>query len=180
MNKENIYLEEDGLHPVAKHYLQKLLGEEGYLMVERAPSGEVTDEEIAAITKVNLNTVRRVLFLLYENRLAVYRRQKDEDSGWLTYFWRIDLSGIDKVLESEMGRLLSNLEKRLEYEINNVFYGCPVCNYKLPFTNAVEIGFMCERCASMLVFEDNSEVIEAIEDRIAKLKGTMRTGSEVV
>ena len=176
MNEDDTCLENDGLHPVAKHYHLKLRGEESYLMEEKEPSGEGTDEEIAAITNVNLNTVRKSLFLLYENKLARYRRQKDEESGWLTYFWRIDLSGIDRVLEGEMRRLLSNLERRLEYEQNNMFYSCPVCGYRLPFADAAELGFTCERCSSMLVFEDNTELVKAIKSRIAKLKQTMKGG----
>jgi len=180
MSENGTPREEDGLHPVARDYLLRLLGEEGFQMVERVPNGEITDEEIAAITQVNLNTVRKSLFLLYENKLATYRRQKDEESGWLTYLWRIDLSGIDKVLESEMRKLLANLERRLEYERNNMFYVCNICGYKVPFAEAAEMGFVCANCSSPLVFEDNTELVEAIEERISKLRETMRAGRESV
>lgn len=180
MSENGMHREENGLHPVAKEYLLRLLGEEGFQMVERVPNGEITDEKIAAITQVNLNTVRKSLFLLYENKLATYRRQKDEESGWLTYLWRIDLSRIDKVLENEMRKLLANLERRLEYERNNMFYACNICGYKVPFAEAAEMEFTCASCSSMLVFEDNTEVIEAIEERISKLRETLGVKREDV
>ena len=40
------------------------------------PEGEVTDEEIAEKTGVLLNTVRRTLFILYENKFAICRRRE--------------------------------------------------------------------------------------------------------
>ncbi|VVB86465.1 Transcription factor E [uncultured archaeon] len=80
--------------PVIKGYFINLVGEEGFKVVEKMPEGEVTDEKIAEVTGVLLNIVRRTLFILYENRLAVYRRVRDTDSGWLTYLWRLDLGNL--------------------------------------------------------------------------------------
>jgi len=68
-----------------KGYLRNLVGDEGLEIVEKVPLGELTDEKIAEETGANLNTVRRTLYVLYENRLARYRRERDRDSGWLTY-----------------------------------------------------------------------------------------------
>ncbi|MCX9025926.1 MAG: transcription factor, partial [Candidatus Methanoperedens sp.] len=65
--------------PVIKGYLINLVGEEGYKVVANMPEGEVTDEKIAQATGVLLNIVRRTLFILYENRLANYRRERDTD-----------------------------------------------------------------------------------------------------
>jgi len=84
---------------VIKGYLINLVGEEGYKVVLNMPEGEVTDEKIAQATGVLLNIVRRTLFILYENRLASYRRERDSDSGWLTYLWRLDLSNLNRQLE---------------------------------------------------------------------------------
>ena len=59
---------------VVRGYLMSLVGEDGLKMIEGMPEGEVTDEEIAAKTGVLLNTVRRTLFILYENKFAVCRK----------------------------------------------------------------------------------------------------------
>ena len=52
---------------VIRGYLRSLVGDDGLKMIEQMPEGNVTDEEIAAKTGVLLNTVRRTLFILYEN-----------------------------------------------------------------------------------------------------------------
>ena len=55
---------------VIRGYLMSHVGEEGLKMIEEMPEGEVKDEEIAAKSGVPLNTVRRTLFILYENKLV--------------------------------------------------------------------------------------------------------------
>ena len=69
---------------VIRGYLMSLVGEEGLQMIEKMPEGEVTDEEIATETGILLNTVRRTLFILHENKFAICRRERDSNSGWLT------------------------------------------------------------------------------------------------
>ena len=75
---------------------------------------------------LELNDVRRALFILYENDLATYRRLRDEDSGWLTYLWTFEYDTIPENLRDEMERLLDALEERREYERTNEFYLCQV------------------------------------------------------
>jgi transcription initiation factor TFIIE subunit alpha len=57
--------------PIHKAYLNKLVGEEGVRIVENIPAEEITDEHLAELTGISLNTVRRTLYLLYEHRLAI-------------------------------------------------------------------------------------------------------------
>jgi len=57
---------------VARAYIRGLVGKDGLIMVDKAPKGEVTDEKVAEVTGVSLNTVRRALYILYENGLASY------------------------------------------------------------------------------------------------------------
>ncbi|MFY1644198.1 transcription factor, partial [Methanoculleus bourgensis] len=56
-------------------YLLRMIGEEGIELLKRFPEGEEhSDEELAEMTEINLNTVRHTLYTLYEKRLAEYRR----------------------------------------------------------------------------------------------------------
>lgn len=157
--------------PAVRRYLTKLVGEEGLKVVEETPEGEeVTDEEIAEISEISLNMVRRTLFRLYEARLAEYRRERDQESGWLTYLWRIDLSDIESVLDSEMQKLLENLEERLDFEENSVFYTCDKMCARLLFDDAAETGFICPICGGELNHLDNEEIVEVLEHRIEEIK----------
>lgn len=134
------------------------------------PEGEVTDEKIAQATGVLLNIVRRTLFILYENRLAGYRRERDTDSGWLTYLWKLDLSNLNRQLELEAKKLLKNLKTKLEYEKDKVFYICEKQDGRFLFEIAAEMEFKCPFCGGELVFEENEPVIDALKQRIEKLE----------
>lgn len=157
---------EEAIH---KAYLQKLVGEEGVRIVENIPNDEITDEHLAELTGISLNTVRRTLYLLYEHRLAIYRRKRDPDSGWLTYLWQLCPDNFDKALESEAKRLLRKLDERLAYEKNNIFYACVEGCARFIFDEASEANFVCPFCQGSLEYMENAKVIEAIEKQIKEL-----------
>jgi transcription initiation factor TFIIE subunit alpha len=157
-------------NPVVRGYFLNLIGEEGFKVVKNMPEGEVTDEQIAEATGVLLNIVRRTLFILYENRLAVYRRVRDIDSGWLTYLWKLDLSNLENQLELESKKVLKNLKTKLESEEGKVFYICKNhCNRYL-FEFAVELEFICPVCGEMLEYQDNENIIRSLKKRIIELE----------
>ena len=154
---------------IHKAYLNKLVGEEGLRIVENIPREEITDERLAEMTGISLNTVRRTLYLLYERRLAVYRRKRDPDSGWLTYLWQLCPANFDKALQSEAKRLLRKLEERLDYEKNNIFYACTDGCARFIFDEATEANFICPFCQSSLEYMENAKVVETIERQINDL-----------
>ncbi|ATZ60849.2 MAG: transcription factor [Methanosarcinales archaeon Met12] len=155
---------------VTRAYITKLIGEEGIPMIEKMPEGEVTDVEISKITGVALNLVRRSLFILYENRLAEYRRERDKDSGWLTYLWRVDLHNIEQAMELELRKLLNNLQKRLASEKGNMFYVCTENCGRFLFDLAAKTNFVCPFCGAPLEFEDNTKAVTALEKHIAEIQ----------
>jgi transcription initiation factor TFIIE subunit alpha len=171
----------DLIDSVIKGYLINLVGEEGYKVVANMPEGEVTDEKIAQATGVLLNIVRRTLFILYENRLANYRRERDANSGWLTYLWKLDLSNLNRQLDIEAKKLLKNLKTKLEYEEDKVFYLCEKQDGRFLFEVAAEMEFKCPLCGSELVYQENESIIHGLKQRITQLEemttGTSSTGA---
>ena len=156
--------------PVIQKYLHELVGPTGMPVAAAPPDGEVTDEELAEELGLELNDVRRALFILYENDLASYRRLRDEDSGWLTYLWTFEYESIPEQLESEMHRLLDALNERKQYEVENEFYLCGQCQIRFEFGEAMEFGFECPQCGSQLETMENSRLVDAIERRIEELR----------
>jgi transcription initiation factor TFIIE subunit alpha len=134
------------------------------------PDGEVTDEELAEELGLELNDVRRALFILYENDLASYRRLRDEDSGWLTYLWTFEYGEIPEQLETEMHRLLAALEARYEYEMENEFYLSEEAGIRFEFGEAMEFGFQCPETGAELQPMENTRLIEAMDERIEQLR----------
>jgi Transcription factor IIE (TFIIE), alpha subunit len=161
--------------PVIQKYLHELVGAEGMPVAAAPPEGEVTDEELAEELDLELNDVRRALFILYENDLASYRRVRDEDSGWLTYLWTFHYDNIPENLEAEMERLMEAIEEREEYERTHEFYLCEVCSIRFEFGEAMDQGFQCPECASPLESMDNDELVGAMEERLDTLRNELNT-----
>ena len=166
--------------PVIQKYLHELVGPRGMPVAAAPPDGEVTDEELAEELDMELNDVRRALFILYENDLASYRRLRDEDSGWLTYLWTFEYENIPEKLEEEMYRLLETLEERHEYELENEFYLCEDCGIRFEFGEAMEFGFQCPECGTSVDAMENTRLIEAMERRIEQLQDELNVESERV
>jgi len=159
--------------PVIQKYLHELVGPKGMPVAAAPPDGEVTDEELAEELDLELNDVRRALFILYENDLASYRRLRDEDSGWLTYLWTFEYDKIPENLEEEMYRLLEALRQRREYERTHEFYLCENCGIRFEFGEAMDFGFECPECGSPLESMENSRLVESMDDRIDALESEL-------
>ena len=155
---------------VIRGLLLNLVGEEGIKVVIDMPEGEVTDEEVSQTTEVALNVVRRTLYILFENRLAFYRRERNKDSGWLTYLWKLDLSRINDLLNDEMVKLINNLKTKLDFENANMFYICNNNCGRFVFDMVSEIEFLCPICGNEVVFADNELIKQCISKRINDLE----------
>jgi transcription initiation factor TFIIE subunit alpha len=156
--------------PVIQKYLHELVGPTGMPVAAAPPDGEVTDEELAEELGLELNDVRRALFILYENDLASYRRVRDEDSGWLTYLWTFEYENIPENLEEEMCRLLDALEERLEYERTHEFYLSEPAGIRFEFSEAMEFDFQCPETGAPLEPMENDDLVRATERRIEGLR----------
>lgn len=160
-------------NPIYRAYLCKLVGEDGLQIVESMPEGEVTDEHVAEITGISLNTVRRTLYLLYEHRLAKYTRERDPESGWLTYLWTLCFENLDRALESEVRKLLRKLDERLSYEKNNIFYACVGGCARFVFDESSENNFVCPFCGAGLEYMENDRIVSTIEKRMGDLTAAL-------
>ena len=122
--------------------------------------------------EITLNTVRKILFILYENKFTVCHRERDANSGWLTFRWQINMDGIYHQIEREKKKLYRNLIKRKEYEDNNIFYVCPQKCLRLVFDEATETEFLCPLCGEDLVFQDNEPFKQLLDQRVEEFKET--------
>jgi transcription initiation factor TFIIE subunit alpha len=48
-----------------------------------------SDAAIAEETEIKLNTVRKILYKLYDARVASYKRSKDPETNWEIYNWNL-------------------------------------------------------------------------------------------
>ncbi|MHA1506982.1 MAG: transcription factor E [Candidatus Asgardarchaeia archaeon] len=132
--------------------------------------GELSDDEIAEVLGIRVNIVRKVLYKLYENNLASYRRVRNPETGWFTFYWKLSPERLYDHLRRRKLSILRILEERLKYEKENLFYVCENSCVRLTFDEAMENSFHCPECGGLLQYYDNSKVIRVLEKRIKALK----------
>ena len=133
--------------------------------------GETTDEEIAAKTEIRLNTVRKILYKLYDHSLVGLRRSRDKTTGWFIFHWRLQPDQLAGFILNQKRRVLEKLETRLEYEQAHDFYYCSTEGCKrIPFEEAMELVFRCPTCNKMLMHFDNKPMKTALMERVEALR----------
>jgi transcription initiation factor TFIIE subunit alpha len=155
-------------------YLEKLVGPQGLEMIKRLSKNELTDQQIVQETDSDLNVVRRTLFTLYEHRLASYTLERDKETGWMLYRWRVDFEDIERRLADDADRLISKLEKWLDGELNTVYYTCDnhCSRYTFDMASGYACGyeFVCPVCKQSLYHDDTSKLTNNMQGKISALK----------
>jgi transcription initiation factor TFIIE subunit alpha len=134
------------------------------------------DEEIAEKTNIKLNTVRNVLYKLYDSGLATYKRNKDPETQWFTYTWKFDRDIISLKLNEKYEENINELNELLIFEQENLFFVCENEHIiydklrRVEYTTAAELEFICPECGNKIDYEDNTKKIERIEKEIEQYK----------
>ena len=153
-----------------KQFFEEILGEEGIAVIKALIGREATDEKISEELDIKLNIVRKILYKLYDYRLASYVRTKDKDIGWYIYTWKLDLPRVKDVIAERKRKVLEDLTSRLEYETNTVFFECVNDRFRIPYDIASERGFKCPQCEGSLEYTSNQMVVKRLELEIQKLQ----------
>ncbi|MHA1649319.1 MAG: transcription factor E [Candidatus Helarchaeota archaeon] len=155
--------------------IKEIIGEEIVVDIvkELNSKPEITDEELANKFDVRLNDIRKILYKLYENNLASFRRLRDKNTGWYIFFWTLTPENITNLIRSKNKQVLGVLKARLEYEKSHIFYRCPNNCGACTFEDAMETGFKCVKCGAPLYNAPNSETISILEEKIELLNNTL-------
>jgi len=176
VNKKKLY--EMLENPLVQQILLDILGDsiEGFdVLSTLIELGEATDDEISRKLNLKLNTVRKILYKLYDARLVDYTREKEEDINWYTYTWKPTLDKLPWVVRKRAQEMLKKLKEQLIVEENNMFFYCPKCEIKYIFEEAMDCGFRCPHCGGALKEYDNSRDIEILKDQIRFLEEGLKS-----
>lgn len=149
-----------------------LLGEETVKIIEVLKGvDETTDDEIASKTGIRLNSVRKILYSLYDHSIVALRRSRDKETGWFVFHWRLQPDQVEGFILNHKRRILEKLETRLQYEKNHDFYYCytPGCR-RLPFEESMELMFRCPTCNKPLMHFENDKIVEALANKVEQLR----------
>jgi len=67
---------------------------------------ETTDDQIATQTGIRLNSVRKILYKLYDHSLVGLRRSRDKNTGWFIFHWRLQLDQLEGFILNQKRRVL--------------------------------------------------------------------------
>lgn len=157
-------------NPALREFVKRVAGNHGLLILSRLWGRQLTDEELAKLTRLRVNLVRKILYDLYESRVVNYHRFRNEDNGWYIYRWYVEVEGALENLQSIQRELLRKLEERLEYERGHMFFACKNNCPRMTFEEASEREFRCPHCGEEMKFVDNKEVIASLQAQIEELR----------
>jgi len=129
----------------------------------------ISEFKIAEMMNVNVNVIRNMLYRLYNHNLVSFVRKKDKKKGWYIYYWTFIIKRVGTLLEDIKKKKIDKLQERLERERGNFFFSCQNGCIRLDFEKAMDYGFKCPECGSLMQQEDNAKKIKEIEDEIKKL-----------
>ena len=136
---------------------------------------EATDEMLANESTVRLNTVRKILYKLYDHGLVSCTRVRDEKTGWFIFYWKLQTDQLDAFIRSRKRRVLEKLKHKLDYETNHSFFICKKCgDVRVTFEEAMESSFRCSKCGGQLESSDNAAVVEFLEKRIKQIEDELK------
>ncbi len=152
-------------------------GEEGVKIIGALKdNGDVTVEELAAKTEIQMNMVRKLLYKFYNHSLVTSRRFRDKETGWFIFQWRLQPELVEAYVQGMKQKILKKLQTRLEYEQTHEFYHCgnPTCP-KTTFETAMETVFHCPYCDEPLRRVENGPIVEFLERKIAEIEGELES-----
>lgn len=161
-----------------RQYIEQLTGPEGARLADALLSRkEATDTELAEELGEKPSHIRRILYDLYEARIAEYHKEKDKETGWLTFYWQIDPRHAYSTIADRTKRELAELNRALQFEESHEFFICPQGGERFDFERATEHSFQCPEHASILEQHDNHNELEQLRVRVEALRRDVESAS---
>ena len=135
---------------------------------------EISEIKLADHLKVEVNEARRSLYKLYQENVVTFKKKKDHEHGWYTYYWSFNYQRISGMLKKTMDNRLKVLNNRLNMEKGTQYYACCL---RLDITTAMAYNFKCPECGSVMNLEDNYNKITTLKENIKNIENFMKTYS---
>ena len=135
---------------------------------------ELSEDEL--INKLNVPSyyLRKVLFKLNENRIILYKKISDEDSGYYFYYWKLNPDGLKRWYIEYKKCMLDELRTRLKRLRDTQIYYCEKDSMEYTFEEAIKLNFKCKNCGKYLNVLDTEKIINEIENTIKRIEEELR------
>lgn len=162
-----------------KEFLVDKLDEEGLILIELLYKANkfVSEFTLAERSGIYVNTVRSLMYKLYEHKIVNYTRQREKTRGWYIYFWKLNPEKLVSYVIGLISNKKKELERTLETQSKDRYFYCKKCDVKLQFAEAMEYNFSCPQCFEQMTVtspkKENKEIkqqINKLDKKINKLK----------
>ena len=134
----------------------------------------VSEFKLAESVSLEINTVRNMLYRLYDVNLVTFTRKKDKKKGWYVYYWTFNPKQIRFVEANLRKKKYEMLRDRMIREQSSQFYLCESRCIRLDFEQATDFSYKCPECGSLLHIDNNEQKIQDIERQMRELERTIR------
>lgn len=158
--------------------VEQEIGEEGLTILEHlAELGPTTDTVLAEELDAKTSTIRKNLYQLYEERIADYRENRDEEKGWLTFVWSFTPGEAQRELEQAREAAAEEIREEIERVKDSELFVCPDEHVRLEFAEAMDLEFHCPRCGASVEREDASERLEQLQEQLEAIESESTVGA---
>lgn len=147
-------------------FVKDVVGLKGLKVVESIGDG-ATDEQIEDKTKFKMAEIRSLLNQLHEHGIVEYNREKNLQTGWFTYTWRVNTDRAFKNFITLKKREYASIRERISAEENTIFYTCSKNCRKMAFDTAMETQFKCPKCTGKMNAVDNGKILDEYKKSLA-------------
>lgn len=143
---------------VVRSWLIRSVGENS-IHVIREFEAQMSDEEIAQKSGIRASEVRVVLNKLHSFGLATYVRNRDRNSGWYSYIWKLNNEHVPALLAQIRKEGSEGTVVEEPPEDGKEHYGCQACGpaKRFDFDQASGLQFRCDQCGQNLQFLERKE-----------------------
>lgn len=157
----------------ARKIIAEIVGEDTLPVVDFLKDKKNTSEfKIAEKIKLEVNTIRNILYRLHTHHFVTYHRKKDKIKGWYISYWTLNTASArhnhEKMQRERIDKLKDRLQK--EEENKNSFFLCSNVCVRLDIEQATELEFKCPECGHLLNQQDNTKTIDNLRKQIDELE----------
>lgn len=155
---------------ILERFVEQVAGKDAVkLLILMKERENISEFVLAEDLKLNVNQVRNLLYKLNSFNLNYSTRRKDKDKGLYIYYWTFNFKHARDLLIVRKKQELEHLQDELKKENDQRFYVCKNGCTRVELEEAMELGFKCQECGSLLQQGDNTKKVGEINHRIQTL-----------
>ncbi len=160
-----------------KNFLTEKVGEDGLALIEILFKAKkyVSEFTLAERSAIYVNTVRSLLYKLYEDKIVNYNRKREKTKGWYIYSWRFNPEKLAAFMIKRLVNKKRMLTEKVSGQSEDKYFYCKDCDIKLQFAEAMEYNFACPNCFNQMDVTSPAKESKAIKDKINRIDNEIKT-----